>query len=29
MTLFPSKRPYHISYSPLTREVLLAVHDEG
>lgn len=29
MTLFPSKRPYHISYSSLTREVLLAVHDEG
>lgn len=29
VTLFPSKRPYHISYSPLTREVLLAVHDEG
>lgn len=29
VTLFPSKRPYHISYSSLTREVLLAVHDEG
>lgn len=29
VTLFPSKRPYHISYSPLIREVLLAVHDEG
>lgn len=28
-TLFPFKRPYHISYSSSTREVLLAVHDEG
>ena len=29
VTLVPSKRPYHISYSPSAREVLLAVHDEG
>lgn len=28
-TLIPSSRPYHISYSSSTREVLLAVHDEG
>ena len=29
ITLVPSKRPYHISYSPSTCKVLLAVHDEG
>lgn len=29
VTLIPSKRPYHISYSPSTREVLLAIHDGG
>lgn len=28
-TFLPSRRPYHISYSPTRREVLLAVHDEG
>ena len=28
-TLLPSLRPYHISYSPSTHEVLLAVHDGG
>ena len=28
-TLIPTKRPYHISYSSFTHEVLLAVHDEG
>lgn len=29
VTFIPSKRPYHISYSSSTQEVLLAVHDEG
>lgn len=29
VTLIPSKRPYHISYSRSADEVLLAVHDEG
>lgn len=29
VTLVPSKRPYHISYSSSAHEVLLAVHDEG
>lgn len=25
----PKRRPYHISYSPIYKEVLIAVHDEG
>lgn len=29
ISLIPSKRPYHISYSPTSQEVLLAIHDGG
>lgn len=27
--LMPARRPYHISYSPIYKDVLIAVHDEG